>query len=166
MWLSVWSEVQIVCVWSSWCHCHLETPSSLASFKSRLVLAFWYQLTQVVVPEKTGVFHHHHHYHHYYTEIRVPGRPHTVSAAYTQFYHYCNMWTREYSFEWGIITLHLGKKYASRPLPILAEAYTLYKSHFRMSLLYYRSPDGAAIEQTQRCCGEWCNSSHLVGLGI
>ena len=21
MWLSVWSEVQIVCIWSSWCHC-------------------------------------------------------------------------------------------------------------------------------------------------
>ena len=21
MWLSVWSEVQIVCLWSSWCHC-------------------------------------------------------------------------------------------------------------------------------------------------
>ena len=21
-WLSVWSEVQIICMWSSWCHCH------------------------------------------------------------------------------------------------------------------------------------------------
>ena len=21
MWLSVWSKVQVVCVWSSWCHC-------------------------------------------------------------------------------------------------------------------------------------------------
>jgi len=30
---------------------HRRTPSSLASFKSRLVLPFWYQLTQVV-PEK------------------------------------------------------------------------------------------------------------------
>ena len=28
-----------------------KTPSSLASFKSRLVLSFWYQLIQVV-PEK------------------------------------------------------------------------------------------------------------------
>ena len=36
VWLSVWSEMQIFCVWSSWCHCHLKTPSSLASFKSRL----------------------------------------------------------------------------------------------------------------------------------
>ena len=22
VWLSVWSEVHIVCIWSSWCHCH------------------------------------------------------------------------------------------------------------------------------------------------
>ena len=28
---------------------HPETPSSLASFKSRLVLPFWYWLTQVVL---------------------------------------------------------------------------------------------------------------------
>jgi len=37
VWLSVWSEVQIVCIWSSWCHCHPQTPSSLALFKCRLV---------------------------------------------------------------------------------------------------------------------------------
>jgi len=39
LWLpvSVWSEVQIVCMWFSWCHCHPKTLSSLASFKSRLV---------------------------------------------------------------------------------------------------------------------------------
>jgi len=47
LWLSVWSEVQIVCMWSSWCHCHRKTSSSLASFKSRLVLPFWYRLTLV-----------------------------------------------------------------------------------------------------------------------
>jgi len=35
-WLSEWSEVQIISIWSSWCHCH-ATPSSLASLKSRLV---------------------------------------------------------------------------------------------------------------------------------
>ena len=40
VWLSIWSEVQIVCIWSSWCHSHPKTPSSLASFKSRLVLLF------------------------------------------------------------------------------------------------------------------------------
>jgi len=32
-WLSVWSEVQIVCIWSTWCHC-IPKPS----FESRLVL--------------------------------------------------------------------------------------------------------------------------------
>ena len=46
-WLSVWSEVQ-TCICPSWCHCH---SLSLASVKSRLVLPFWYRLTQVV-PEK------------------------------------------------------------------------------------------------------------------
>jgi len=41
----VWSEVQ-TCIWPSWCHCH---SLSLASVKSRLVLPFWYRLTQVVL---------------------------------------------------------------------------------------------------------------------
>jgi len=35
-------EVQ-TCIWPSWCHCH---SLSLASVKSRLVLPFWYRLTQ------------------------------------------------------------------------------------------------------------------------
>ena len=52
VWLSVWSEVQIVCMWSSWCHCHPQTLSSLASFKFRLVLPFWYRLTQVVLEKR------------------------------------------------------------------------------------------------------------------
>ena len=30
VWLSVCSEVQTVCIWSSWCHCHPTTPSFLA----------------------------------------------------------------------------------------------------------------------------------------
>ena len=51
VWLSVWSEVQIVRIWSSWCHCHSKPPSCPASFKSQLALPFWYRLTQVV-PEK------------------------------------------------------------------------------------------------------------------
>jgi len=46
-WLSVWSEVQ-TCIRPSWCHC---LSLSLASVKSKLVLPFWYRLTQVV-PEK------------------------------------------------------------------------------------------------------------------
>ena len=45
VWLSVWSKVH-TCIWPSWCHCH---SLSLASVKSRLVLPFWYRLTQVVL---------------------------------------------------------------------------------------------------------------------
>ena len=47
-WLSVWSEVQ-TCIWPSWCHCH---SLSLAPVKSRLVLPFWYWLTQVVLEKR------------------------------------------------------------------------------------------------------------------
>ena len=43
-WLSAWSEVQ-TCIWPRWRHCH---SLFLASVKSRLVLRFWYQLTQAV----------------------------------------------------------------------------------------------------------------------
>ena len=48
VWLSVWSEVQIVGMWSSWCQCHPKTPS----FKFRLVSPFWYRLTQVVLDKR------------------------------------------------------------------------------------------------------------------
>ena len=51
----VWSEVQIVCILSSWCHCYPQTQSALASFKFRLVLPFWYQLTQAGGPGKETV---------------------------------------------------------------------------------------------------------------
>ena len=47
-WLSVWSEVQ-TCIWPSWCHCH---SLSLVPVKSRLVLPFWYWLTQVVLEKR------------------------------------------------------------------------------------------------------------------
>ena len=47
-WLSVWSEVQ-TCIWPSWCHCH---SLSRAPVKSRLVLPFWYRLTQVVLEKR------------------------------------------------------------------------------------------------------------------
>ena len=46
LWLSVCSDLQIVCIWSSWCH-SVQTLSSLASFKCRLVLPFWYLLKAV-----------------------------------------------------------------------------------------------------------------------
>ena len=51
--LSVWSEVQTVCIWSSWCHWFSKTPSPLASFKSRLVLPFLYRLTQAVLEKRS-----------------------------------------------------------------------------------------------------------------
>ena len=47
--------VKQVCVYVCyvfWCHCLPETPTSLASFKSRLVLPFWYRLTQVVLEKR------------------------------------------------------------------------------------------------------------------
>ena len=47
-WLSAWSKVQIS-IGPSWCHCH---SLSLAPLKSRLVLPFWYQLTQVVLEKR------------------------------------------------------------------------------------------------------------------
>ena len=48
----IWSEVQIVCIRSSWWHCHPKTQSSLASFKSRLVLPVWYWLTQFLLEKR------------------------------------------------------------------------------------------------------------------
>ena len=44
--------MHIVCILSSWCHCHPETQLSLASFKSRVVLPFWYWLIQVVLVKR------------------------------------------------------------------------------------------------------------------
>jgi len=45
-WLSVWSEVQMICIWSSWCHCH-----SIISCSSKIQngLPFWCRSTQVVL---------------------------------------------------------------------------------------------------------------------
>jgi len=124
VWLSVWSEVQIVCVCSSWCHCHRKTSSSLASFKTRLVLLFWYRLTQVVLEKRplngwrsSLSYHHHHHHHHHYhficsviqecktyvhaTEISRTEDPiWTLTAAFNQ----CMMFL--IAHKW-IISLHL-----------------------------------------------------------
>jgi len=52
VWLSVWNLVHIVCIWSSWCHCHPKTLLSFATFKSRLILSFWYWLNQVVLEKR------------------------------------------------------------------------------------------------------------------
>jgi len=47
VWLCVCSEVQIVCT-VQLMSLHLQTPSSLASFKFRLVLPFWYRLPRLL----------------------------------------------------------------------------------------------------------------------
>jgi len=36
-WLSVWSEVQLICTWSSWCYCH---PISSCFIKIQIGLTF------------------------------------------------------------------------------------------------------------------------------
>jgi len=46
-WLSVWSEVQIVCILVQLIPPHPKTPSFLASLNSRLVLPLWYRLTRL-----------------------------------------------------------------------------------------------------------------------
>jgi len=45
-WLSVWSNMQLICIWSSWCHCHLIIS---CSSKIQNGLPFWWRLTQVVL---------------------------------------------------------------------------------------------------------------------
>jgi len=49
--LSVFSEVQIICIWSSWCHCH---PIISCSSKTQNGLPFWFRLNSAyqVVLEK------------------------------------------------------------------------------------------------------------------
>jgi len=44
--------VLVVCIWSGWCHCHPQTPSSLASFKCRLAFTFLVWLTQVALEKR------------------------------------------------------------------------------------------------------------------
>jgi len=30
-WLSAWSEMQMICTWTSWCHCHPSYHQRIAS---------------------------------------------------------------------------------------------------------------------------------------
>jgi len=48
-WLSVWSEVQMMCILPSWCHCHpiISCPSKIQNG-----LPFWCRLTAVVLEKK------------------------------------------------------------------------------------------------------------------
>jgi len=45
-WLSVWSEVQMICIWSSWCH---YDPIISRSSKIQNGLPFCCRLTHVVL---------------------------------------------------------------------------------------------------------------------
>jgi len=48
-WLSVWSEVQMNCVWSSWCFCH---PIISWFIKIQNGLPFWCQFIQFVLGKR------------------------------------------------------------------------------------------------------------------
>ena len=51
-WLTVWSEVQMICIWSSWCHCH---PVISCCIKIQIGLTFLVsacRLTQVVLEKR------------------------------------------------------------------------------------------------------------------
>jgi len=48
-WLSVWSEMQMICIWSSFCRCH---PVISCSSKIHNGLPFWYRLTEVVLEKR------------------------------------------------------------------------------------------------------------------
>jgi len=50
VWLSVWSEVQMICIWSTWCHCH---PIISCFSKIHNGLHFWCWLTQVVLEKRS-----------------------------------------------------------------------------------------------------------------
>ena len=45
-WLSVWSELRMICTWSSWCHCH---PISSCFVKIQIGLTW---LTQIVLEKR------------------------------------------------------------------------------------------------------------------
>jgi len=48
-WLFGWSELQMICIWSSWCHCH---PIISCSSKIQNGSHFWCQLTQFVLEKR------------------------------------------------------------------------------------------------------------------
>jgi len=48
-WLFVSSEVQMICIWYSWCHCH---PNISCFIKIENGLPFWCRLTRVVLEKR------------------------------------------------------------------------------------------------------------------
>jgi len=49
MWLSVWSEVQVICIWSNLCNCR---PIISCFIKIQNGLPFWCRLTRVVLEKR------------------------------------------------------------------------------------------------------------------
>jgi len=49
LWLSVWSKVPMIYVWSSWCHCNSVISCWI---KIQIGLTFWCRLTQVVLERR------------------------------------------------------------------------------------------------------------------
>jgi len=49
LWLSVWSKVPMIYVWSSWCHCNSVISCWI---KIQIGLTFWCRLTQVVLESR------------------------------------------------------------------------------------------------------------------
>ena len=47
-WLSVWSEVQMICIWSSWCHCHLVI-SCFVKIQNGLPFWCWLAFTALML---------------------------------------------------------------------------------------------------------------------
>ena len=50
VWLSVWHEVQMICKWYSWCHCHCH--SIISCFIKIQNGFFWCRLIQVVLEKE------------------------------------------------------------------------------------------------------------------
>jgi len=48
-WLSLWSEVQMICTYFSWCHCH---PIIFCFIKIQNGFHFWCWLSQVVLEKR------------------------------------------------------------------------------------------------------------------
>ena len=49
-WLSVWSELQMICILSSWCHCHPIISCFIIILNG--FVPFWCRLTQVVLEKR------------------------------------------------------------------------------------------------------------------
>jgi len=70
VWLSVWSEVQMICIWFSWCHFH---PIISCFINIQDGLPFWCQLTQFIL-EKRPLNGNYYYYYFYYGPIQQISR--------------------------------------------------------------------------------------------